>query len=388
MLFDKFVDEVTKKWTAYLRQLYTYQCDEKFYVVDGHVLYPNIILFTNCGDFYVAELIGASKKFSNFVIKKHKEKSIHRYFSQFYDDAPNPQIIFENGCTGIRNLNLMGRMETELIRERFPHTNLIGVELVRDSLLGSALGFHGNFTSTVINNCNLINSTGPLFRCKNILSAFVAHKAIEKSEIKEVFDGFLKFEVPIGIHLVKESDDRLVIAAQLQNIFLFPGLRETTIGEFINCHPEIIKKTFNSTHFEYEPTLKWLQHDGTCTDSSINPDLMVRRADGYYDIYDLKTALLDKKSITKADRNRRRFIDAVCEGVAQLANYREYFQYEKNAEYAKEKYGIAVNCPRLVLVVGNYENVDVDEVKQACRQYNDVQIIDYDTVCQIFIHAT
>ena len=136
----------------------------------------------------------------------------------------------------------------------------------------------------------------------------------------------------------------------------------------------------------YEPYLTWEEHDGTCEDVAINPDLLVRRDDGFFDIYDFKTALLDKSKITKASRSRRRFIDYVGEGISQLANYREYFSYPKNAALAKEKYGVEVKEPKLVLVVGSWENVDPVEVEQACRQYGDlVQVIDYDTICQMFI---
>jgi predicted P-loop ATPase len=71
--------------------------------------------------------------------------------------------------------------------------------------------------------------------------------------------------------------------------------------------------------------------------------------------------------------------------VSQLANYREYFRYEQNANYAKEKYGIEVKDPNLVLVVGSYENSHPDQIIQACRKYDNVSVIDYDTLCQIYL---
>ena len=87
-------------------------------------------------------------------------------------------------------------------------------------------------------------------------------------------------------------------------------------------------------------------------------------------------------------RKRRRFIDYVEEGVAQLANYEEYFTYPKNAEDAKEKYSVEVNKPKLVLVVGSWENSSQEEVTQALRRYPSVEIIDYDTFCHQFIGAS
>jgi hypothetical protein len=167
-------------------------------------------------------------------------------------------------------------------------------------------------------------------------------------------------------------------------MYLFPGLRETNIGEFLKAHPETIKKAFKTSHFEYEPYLEWIEHDGSVQDRAINPDLMVRRDDGFYDIYDLKTALLTKKNIVKGERKRRRFIDCVEEGVAQLSNYREYFQYPKNQEFAKSKYGIEVNEPKLVLLVGSWENTDKRQIVEACRRYKNANIIDFDTFAHLF----
>ena len=112
---------------------------------------------------------------------------------------------------------------------------------------------------------------------------------------------------------------------------------------------------------------------------------MVKRDDGFYDIYDLKTAALWKMNILKGERKRRRFIDYVEKGVAQLANYREYFEYPKNRDLAKSKYGIEVQDPKLVLVVGNWENTDLKEIDEACRRYRDVNIIDYDTFAHLIM---
>ena len=193
----------------------------------------------------------------------------------------------------------------------------------------------------------------------------------------------------MGVHTVQgKSEEQLIVAGQLQSMYLFPGLHETTIGEFLKLHPEIIKSAFKTEHFEYEPYLEWLEHDGTCVDVAINSDLLVKRPDGNYDIYDLKTAALAKKNVTKGARKRRRFIDYVEEGVAQLVNYKEYFTYPKNAEYAKEKYSVEVNEPKLVLVVGSWENSSQEEVTQALRRYPSIEIIDYDTFCHQFIGAS
>jgi ABC-type antimicrobial peptide transport system permease subunit len=54
--------------------------------------------------------------------------------------------------------------------------------------------------------------------------------------------------------------------------------------------------------------------------------------------------------------------NSIEEGVAQLANYAEYFTYSQNAAHAKDKYGLSVENPKLVLVVGSWENSSPEEV--------------------------
>jgi hypothetical protein len=132
--------------------------------------------------------------------------------------------------------------------------------------------------------------------------------------------------------------------------------------------------------------LLWIEKLHQNKDEAINPDLLIEREDGYFDIYDLKTAALDKTSITKGNRARRRFIDYVNEGIAQLANYEEYFTFPKNQELAWQKYQVKVRNPQLVLVVGNFENVNKEEIEEASRAIRNITIIDYDTLMQLFLN--
>ncbi len=115
---------------------------------------------------------------------------------------------------------------------------------------------------------------------------------------------------------------------------------------------------------------------------------MVELSDGSFDIYDLKTAAIDKQSITKGGHRRRRFIDYVQEGIAQLVNYKEYFKFEKNQQLAQQKYKIKVSEPTLILVVGNYDNAEKEEIREASRTLPEkCYIIDYDTLNAMFFNA-
>lgn len=388
MLFDKFVKETRSWWSTYFQAVSKAQREGNLDSRGKKIFFPNILLLTKCSGYYVAELIGATERFEPLSVKRHEEKSIYRYLSQFDDSTPDPLFHLNAACHGMQFLCLAHDADYDGIKNRFPQIELYGSKLNRVGGHGSTIAFGDNFVSCMIENCILINRKDSIFRCKSILSACIVKNGINRTQLLELFTNTTRGNQVKGVHTVGDAEHRLVVGGQLQSMFLFPNLRETTIGEFIKLHPEIVKNAFKTDHFEYEPYLDWLEHDGTCTDAAINPDLLVKRNDGYYDIYDLKTALLDKQSVTKASRKRRRFIDYVEEGISQLANYREYFEYPKNVALAKQKYGIEVKDPRLVLVVGSWENVDIDKVNQACRKYQNVDVIDYDTVCQMFIGAS
>lgn len=388
MLFDKYILEVKNIFESYFEYVLEMQENGNLESNGGSVLYPNILLVTNCSGFYVAELIGAVKKYSGLIVKTHKEKSIYRYLSQFDDSEPDSCVHLDGQGSGFRFLCLAQDADFKAVETRFPSIELYGSKLNRMGGKGSVISFGPSFESCSIENCVLVNRLDNLYRCKNILAAYIFKNSITTQKLIDFFSKGLGEKEVRGVHTIQgQTEEQLIIAGQLQSMYLLPGLHETTIGEFLKLHPEIIKKAFKTEHFEYEPYLKWIEHDGTCEDIAINPDLLIRRADGYYDIYDLKTAALAKKNVTKGGRKRRRFIDYVEEGVAQLVNYEEYFTYPKNAIYAKEKYGIEVEKPKLVLVVGSWENSSPEEVNQARRRYAEIEIIDYDTFCHLFIGA-
>lgn len=131
---------------------------------------------------------------------------------------------------------------------------------------------------------------------------------------------------------------------------------------------------------------EWIEGNPKPKEKYIQPDLMLEREDGNYDICDLKTVIASKKRITKGQHCRRRFIDYVEEGIAQLANYDDYFRFKKNADWAWSEYKVKVNSPRLILIVGNYENASRAEIEEAIRRLkSNYQIIDYDTFNALFL---
>ncbi len=370
MFFDKFITVTRKYWSAYLRKVVKLW-ENKQIVSDGNeLLYPIILLCTETRQQFVAELIGASKIYTGLSLKRHKELSIDQYLNQFHTEVGDPVVFLNTEDNGFRSLCLAQQGDWEEVYKRFPFVQNIPSRIVRSGGRGGVFAFGEDFKSARIDDCILVNRYLGAIRVKHILHMTIVRKSMSSSHYEQWLRRFLYEENIVSGVLTCESDraQDYILAGQFANIFLFNKLRETTIGEFLNSHPEIITRAIGTKQFVYEPYLLWLDGPPENTDQAINPDLLIERNDGYYDIYDLKTAVLGKESITKGKRRRRRFIDYVEEGVAQLSNYAEYFEYSKNRQFALEKYNIRIDNPNLVLVVGNMENADKTEVEEACSR--------------------
>ena len=140
--------------------------------------YPNILLVTNCSGFYVAELVGATSEFKGLVIKRHKEKSIYRYMSQFDDSHPDSLVHMDGSNHGFRFLCLAQEADFKALENRFPSIELYGNIINRTGGKGSVFSFGDNFESCSIENCILVNRLDHLYRCKNILAAYVFKSTI------------------------------------------------------------------------------------------------------------------------------------------------------------------------------------------------------------------
>lgn len=392
MLFDHFTNQSQEFWTNYFRKIAELQKKGQIRS-NGTLFYPNFLLSIDAGDFYMAELAGARRQFEGLTIRKHREASVYRFLSQFDDSKPDPVFTLDASHNRLQRLCLGHDFEIDALTTRFPFLNTYLSALNSSTIRrigghGSVLGFGDSFRSCSIENSALINKSDKLFRCKNILELIIVRRSTKSPELKELFQNIVQGNEVKGAHtLADEQAEMATIAGHLQSLYLTPGLRETTIGEYFKNYPEIVKRAFDASSFVYEPYLDWIEHDGTIKEKAINPDMIVRRTDGTFDIYDLKTAVLQRTSITKGKRSRRRFIDYVNEGISQLANYRHYFSFPKNREFTAAKYGIDVDNPGLVLVVGNWDNSKVQEIREASLPLDHISIIDFDTLVQSFLRA-
>ena len=356
----------------------------------GRLLFPNMILFVETSDHYIAETFGATLRFQGLVERIHKDTSTSKYIYQFTDAAENPIVTMNARNSYLKNLLLSRQVDVDRVKARFGFDpqSLHPTKLVMTKTGGSLLAFGPQFESCYLDNCALINTFDQVYRMKDILHLTVVSKALSPNNFVEDQQSRMKWPVDnpkelSGIHFVPDKTvEQYKLSGQFANLFLIPGLKEPNIGKYLHRNPAILVKALGADQMLYEKRFIWLEGNSDPLRNSIIPDFLLRRSGSHYwDICDIKRPLLDKNSLTKGSFARRRFVDEVGEGIAQLANYEEYFKFEKNSAFARHRYGVELDSPQLTLIVGNYENANQDEIQQASRSLKpNYAIIDYDSL--------
>lgn len=378
MKLEKFAKCCQKCWGQYLEYLRRAQFSGRL-DAEGRIYFPNTILITETPDHYIMELVGVSEDFNGLKIKKHKSKSTNYYFNQidYKTDDPGTDLI----SFRFEGMIFKSRFSDAVFSDRLrlldlyqrPNIKIASDASIQLTKLSNDLTFDG---------CVFVNSDGSRIRMKFVIYAWLVTKNVQEVDVQKSIDILSKYGGVYGVTWGSGDHRDIYVLAQFQSTYLQPGLSEPTIGNFLDNHPDFTRRAFGVDHFVYEPFLRWVA-DSRHEEKDINPDLMLRRSDGYYDICDLKLPLLDR-NVTTGERERRRFVSSILEGVAQLSHYKEYFEQPENAAFAFKQYGIKVLDPKLILVVGNAENVRPDEISEASRMLAKVTFIDFDALANSY----
>jgi hypothetical protein len=392
MKLEEFSSICHKFWDGYFQWVQEGIYRGRVVSHGGTLLFPKLLLCTQTRNHLIVELVGADTHYHGLILKEHRQQNIEEYLSQFPDEGHEGAAFhFNTEGNRIEGGCISHEINFDEAISRFPALQLRQTRITRTGSNECLFSFGPQFRNTSIANCVLLHTNGTFLRSKHIIEMLIVAKNYSAHDLESTLHKLVNnssFNGPTikGVTTCAPGFEHdYLLVAQLQNLILTPHLRETTIGEFINQHPNLIYQAFQTEHFEYEPYLEWIETEEGNLDKAINPDLLFKSPRGTYDVLDLKTALLDKHKITRGERNRRRFIDAVNEGIAQLTNYAEYFKFEKNRNHAFEKYGISVHEPHLYLIVGYYDNSSRKEVEEALRPYNNITVLDYDSMIQMFL---
>lgn len=158
---------------------------------------------------------------------------------------------------------------------------------------------------------------------------------------------------------------------QLEELVNARRVKEADLQEFFEQN-EILLRGIDYERAIAHPVLK--RDD----DGDLIPDFFLKPLDSdFVDILDLK---LPTEKLTVGTRDRRRFSAAVSEAIAQVREYRAYFERPKYRERVRAVYGVSGYRPSSAVVIGRTPDEGYDEGQR--RIFDDlprhVRIVTYD----------
>jgi hypothetical protein len=148
---------------------------------------------------------------------------------------------------------------------------------------------------------------------------------------------------------------------------------ERTFQSFFERNPHFLRGVEYSRVLAH-PSL--IREDG----SALIPDFLLQPlGTNFADILDLKRP--DAKLVTSR-KDRRHFAQGVHEAIAQVREYREYFERSEYRRAVQERYGLTSYRPSTLIVIGRQpESVTEEEMKRIAGDVpNFVQVQTYDDV--------
>lgn len=359
--------------------------------------YPTMIITAKTEEVFYFELVGSSPIRKPLRIKKSSIKDIEKAIS-LNDKNEYSGYMFNvcgNGSSLINMIIGSADSNVNIDINRFPISKYFKTNLSYSPELKNTILFADDFVASRLSNILITSSKDNIYKARYISEMLFFHNKIDIDDLEKSLENYCSIPSGagtidlLGIYLqTDENTEKEMSATHLQNLVLLNGVHETAIGDFLYDHPDILLNALGYEDFLYETSLNWIHQVAGNHDKSIRPDLLLKRPDGNYDICDLKKGLVNRKSLTQDDRKRRRFIDPVNEGIAQLANYEEYFTYSENADYAKEKFNISVSSPNKILIIGNKDNANEIEIKEALRGTSNISVFDYESIISLYLANT
>jgi hypothetical protein len=144
-------------------------------------------------------------------------------------------------------------------------------------------------------------------------------------------------------------------------------IRERELQKYFEENPEFLYLGTRYKRIIPQPILK---RKGK---SDLIPDFLLERVnDGYCDILDIK--LPDKKVVIGIE-DRKRFSSNIDEALAQVSEYREYFNESKNRKSIEKKYNIKILKPNVLVLIGDSTNIDAEELIKIRDRRKDGEVI-------------
>lgn len=213
---------------------------------------------------------------------------------------------------------------------------------------------------------------------------FTIEKA--RSRAAEDFNWYLSLS-SLGLSLFpqeKEISMRLEDLArkisEFESMISKDKVKEHDLQVFLETNPKFL--SFGNKYVRFTPRVLLKRGRGK---SDLIPDFFLERAvDSFCDILDIK---LPKKTLLTGIPQRKRFTAEVEEAIAQVSEYKEYFDNEDNRQEVKNKYGLSVFKPDIMVLIGRASNISKEDLIRINDRYRYVKVITHDDILkQISYH--
>lgn len=354
--------------------------------IKGEFSFPNLIRIAESPNHFIIEFLGTVKIKNqdeiNISVPSSCEKigATSNFFSSGLHVNNKLTAIFnvENArLFSLSDLTLTTDYDKDIFIKKinFP----ISKTKIKSANVDIALNIGSGCKSAYFRRINIIIAETFKIHFRFISTAFVVEKTINEQTLRNwlldrvsqsrnsVNRDILGLNIDSRSSLETFSKELLSLTDQ--------GVKELILDKFLQKHIKFFVEALGYKDGLSQKSLKWIEKIHADDPDESIPDYLMLREDGYYDILDLKTSALKYESLVVGGKKRTRFNAYVSDLIAQLVVYERYFEGDLNSQWAKEEYGIEVSNPRLVGIVGNYDNFEKEEISLALRQYKDNIII-------------
>lgn len=399
MKLNAFITKCTRHVDAYFEAIEAASGRNEFFGPDhqpASPVYPTMLLVCETDTHFVAELLGASlERPTQLIVVNRALPDVNSVLGRFPTEETRTLLDLQlgGGGNGVAHLALLCERNRDLFESRYPELRgLHDSALVYNGALGEDEAFYPfrvptDFRDLWLTDVLTVANWRGQVRARYFQSAWLTEVGASSSELQRR----LEAQHPVGVDtsLLAPSIDAVrtlaVRAANFASLSSIDKVGETTITKFLELNETILLAALDAVKLIPQPYFPWMEGNPDPSESAIQPDFLAVDADGQAHLCEVKLPLLGRMSLTTGGHRRREFVRSVSEGVAQLANYREYFCFPSHQAVLRDKHGVSIDDPRGILIVGSAENFDAEEVRQAQRMLRPVEVLDYDTLRALYL---
>jgi hypothetical protein len=301
------------------------------------------------------------------------------------EEAVLPQKNPKKPCLEIANSRFIDMVDLVLVTQQFREeyvkemTGGIVCQTPLDGFLhvspGGDVKFHNSLFGAIIDGKPIHKKTGDCLWIygSNRAEDFTVEKA--RARALEEFNVYLATQIHEKFNIGVIDERRKTLAAITKKVKAFeelasqPEVPEKDLQSYFENNPEFL--FFGTRYAKIYPHIILKREN----EPDLVPDFLLKRVtDGYCDILDIK--LPDKKILVGSDQ-RRRFSSEVESAIAQVNEYREFFNDPRNREKVEKLHGVKIYKPNMLVLVGDSTNIDAEELIRIRDRRKDGEVVTY-----------